>query len=389
MPLITISPPQPHEYEIEYLQRCLHAANEKLQEQETELEECRAQIERDNRIVYHINEQIATLEDLVHKQKMTISNQSKTISDPRLVRRVQMSSSSSPASISGPVGTAAGGGLFSLTPQPQLPQQQGHHQLPGVAASTAFETTRSQQLPIGGGVFETSPTTPSAFDIGSGGNSIAPGLVSQSQDQTTLSSLSSSLQTQAVHQAQPAAGTQIPLVWDPVSGTKRISLCASGYLDPATCLSEFASRYRELWAKTELFGQAHANTPNVFKDSHLEKSVKDYIMMVSDKYGASSLLGSHGTRFFLVAKAINNFLAREVLKVSVIKGFDDQGDAEVGYLKRQIYPGEYPFPLTLSVLTRSNCTRHPGSYPTPDDHIHRLPCPNHQSQARFPRLLAA
>lgn len=348
MPLITISPPQPHEYEIEYLQRCLHAANEKLQEQETELEECRAQIERDTRIVYHFNEQIASLEDLVHKQKMTISNQSKTISDPRLVRRVQMSLSSSPASMSGLVGAGAGagtaGGLLSLTSQPQLQQQQGHHQLPGFTASTAFETTRSQQLPIGGGVFETSPTTRSALEISSGGNSIAPGLVSQSQEQITLSSLSSSSQTQAMHQAQPVFGNQTPPVWDPVAGTNRISLCASGYLDPATCLSEFASRYRELWAKTELFGQAHANTPNVFKDSHLEKSVKDYIMMVSDKHGASSLLGSHGTRFFLVAKAINNFLAREVLKVSVIKGFDDQVDTEVGYLKRQIYLGGYPFP---------------------------------------------
>lgn len=350
-PTITISPPHPrppHEYEIEYLQRCLNATHERLQHQTTELKECRAQIEHDTRLVYHLNEQIAALEDLVHKQKMTISNQSKAISDPRLVRRVQLSSSSSsPASASG----LGGAGVLSLTPQPQ---HQGHYQSQGVTLSTTFETNRSQQLPIGGGVFETNPAAPSAFDIG-GGNNVIPGSVSQPQEQTTSSSSSSPSQLQSPHQAQPLAGNLAyvaPPVWDPVSWSTGSSSCAAGYLDPATCLSEFASRYRELWAKTELFGQVHANTPNVFRDSHLDKRVKDYVMMVSDKHGASSLLGSPATRFYLIAKVINIFLAREVLKVTVIKGFDAQADAEVGSLKKQLYPGECLFTYYLVSLNQ-------------------------------------
>lgn len=65
-------------------------------------------------------------------------------------------------------------------------------------------------------------------------------------------------------------------------------------------------------------------------------------MAVSDRNGASSLLGSPATRFFLAAKAVNAFLVREVLKVTIIRGFDVQADAEIGGIKKQLFPGEFP-----------------------------------------------
>ena len=130
-------------------------------------------------------------------------------------------------------------------------------------------------------------------------------------------------------------------VWDPMAWTNGSSYPIA-YFDIATCIAEFSSRFRELWAKTELFGQVHANTPNVYKDSQLDRQVKNYVMSVSDKHGASSLLGSSETRFFLVAKAINAFLVREVLKITVVKGFDTAADSEIGNIKKQLFPGQWP-----------------------------------------------
>jgi len=155
------------------------------------------------------------------------------------------------------------------------------------------------------------------------------------------------------------------LIWDPLSWSNG-SPYAAAYLDPTTCIAEFSSRLRELWTKTELFGQVHANVPSIYKDSHLDKRVKEYIMSVSDRQGASSLLGSPATRFFLVAKAINAFLVHDVLKVTIIKGFDAQADMEIGGIKKQLFPGT-PSPSSnhQSTLAQANMLVDKKIHPPP------------------------
>lgn len=128
-----------------------------------------------------------------------------------------------------------------------------------------------------------------------------------------------------------------------------------------TNAAEISSRFRDLWAKTELFSQLYTNTPNAFRDSHLDTRVKDYIMTVSDKHGASSLLESRATRFFLVTKAVNFFLAQEVLKDTVvISGFNNETDAEVSSLMDQLTsdtPGPVRHLLAISLVTQVQITR--------------------------------
>lgn len=378
-PIITITPPQPqarsaYEFEIEYLQRCIRATHSRLQQKTSELDESHAQIEDDTRVIARQNEQIAALEDLVHKQKITISNQSKTISDPRLLRRVQVgvgTSSTSPLSVSTPSSASASASAGGVSLGVGLPLV---HQ--------------GQQLPVGGGVFETNPpvsSVSSVFDVGGDGSArhdtVAGAL--------GLSNVSSQVQqAQAQAQAQLLAGKS-PSAWDPVAWSTGASPCASPYLNPGTCLTEIASRFRELWAKTELFGQIHANTPNAFKDSHLDIRVKDYVMSVSDKHGASSLLDSPATRFFLVAKAINFFLAREVLKTTMIRGFNDQVDAEILSLKEQITPGQsFLFPSVRILATTDNC-RYGTPRPPSTGPLHRHADPAHSQQARLRGILPA
>ena len=288
---------QTYEREIEFLHNHLKATQEVLQRVHLELEESQVQVAEDAGVIGHLNQKLAELEDLVQKQKMTISNQSKTISDPRLIRRHQ-----SP------------GGLLPVTPHPQ-----GLGLVP-----TPFESPYSNRSQFSVGTFDPPPTYDSAMS-----SSVAPRMAQQSPAPFS--------------QPQPFGYPPVGLtpMWDPMAWANGGSYPIA-YFDIATCIAEFSSRFRELWAKTELFGQVHANTPNVYRDSQLDRQVKNYVMSVSDKYGASSLLGSSATRFFLVAKAINAFLVREVLKITVVKGFDPAADSEIGNIKKQLFPGKWP-----------------------------------------------
>lgn len=109
---------------------------------------------------------------------------------------------------------------------------------------------------------------------------------------------------------------------------------------PEDVTAEFSSGFQALWLKAETFGHLHANFPDVQRDSRMDNKTKQVLMSVSDQSTASFLLNNSSTRFFLVAKVINNLLTREVLKITVIKGFSADADSEIGLIKRQIFPGE-------------------------------------------------
>lgn len=279
------------------------------------LEDSRAHIAQDTVLIGGLQEKVVELQALVQKQKVTISNQSKTISDPRIIRK-QSQQQQQQQQVPG-----CGNGAVT----PMTPQRHGQGQCQGLSPFESPYSTGSgfsgASGASGAGV-EYSPPPP-MFDIN--GNGFVPQFSGQCR-------------------GQPLPGVNplpLPSIWDPLAWSNG-NPYAVAYLDPTTCISEFSSRLRELWTKTELFGQVHANVPSIYKDSHLDKRVKEYIMSVSDRQGASSLLGSPATRFFLVAKAINAFLVRDVLKVTVIKGFDAQADMEIGGIKKQLFPGTSP-----------------------------------------------
>lgn len=305
------------ELEIDYLRTHLQSTQETLQTVYLELEDSRAHIAQDTVLISGLQEKVVELEALVQKQKVTISNQSKTISDPRLIRKQQQQQ-------------VPGGNEVVV---PMTPQRHGHgHGQGQCQGPSPFESpysTRSGYSGAGVGPFEPPPL----LDVD--GN----GVVSQFPGQG---------------QSQPFFGVNPPLpaIWDPLAWSNG-SPYAVAYLDLSSCIAEFTSRLHELWTKTELFGQVHANTPSVYKDSHLDRRVKEYIMSVSDRQGASSLLGSPATRFYVVAKAINAFLVHDVLKVTIIKGFDAQADMEIGGIKKQLFPGEHP---NYTIKDKSNNT---------------------------------
>lgn len=281
-------PQSPRQYdlmlrEFDQLQGKHRATLQQLEQAQIELDDARKTINRNNDIIHRLQVQIAALEETIQKQKITISNQSKTISDPKSLRSKR-----------------SGAGLPTTPLRP-------------TGLETPFANNRGQpsvfdQPPPR---FELPTNINGPMNVPSSGGSLAP----------------------VAHQ-------QLGLSPVPDSAPSSMSTRSFPHIDFNRTLAEFVSRSQELWRKAEVFGQMHANFPDVRKDSKVEQRLKDYLMAISDKYNASTLLGKEETRFYVVAKAINFYLVRDVLKITVVKGFDPVVDAEIGQIKNQLFPGK-------------------------------------------------
>lgn len=115
--------------------------------------------------------------------------------------------------------------------------------------------------------------------------------------------------------------------------------------------AEFSARFDKLWERTEQFGQTFAGVPCTLKDLHLEKRTRDYLVGISDKVVASYLLNSPISRPFMVAKAVNFYVTRDILKIFVVKGFDAAVDDEMGKIKKHLAPGKFSYILWSFVDT--------------------------------------
>lgn len=67
----------------------LDAREEQMRQMEQELDGSRSQILQDADTIQHLRGKVEELEELVQKQKATIANQSKAISDQRISNRHQ------------------------------------------------------------------------------------------------------------------------------------------------------------------------------------------------------------------------------------------------------------------------------------------------------------
>lgn len=259
----------------EQLQGNLLATRQQLERTQIELGEVLNKVAHDQTQIARLQGKIEEQDELIQKQKTTISTQSKAISHPKHLQ----------AGVSG-------------TPQKRTSQ----HNL--------LETPHSSQRY---GIFDTPPPL---CDV-SGHPTSRNGRLGTPSHRSDLASVS------------PTKGSFFP---HPSNGSLTMM--------PEDQTAELSSGFQSLWLKGETFGHLHANFPDVQRDSRLEQKVKQVLMSVSDQSTASFLLNNSSTRYFLVAKVINNLLTREVLKLTVIKGFSAAGDSEIGQIKRQIFPGK-------------------------------------------------
>lgn len=259
----------------EQLQGNLIATRQQLERTQIELGEVLNKVAHDQTQLARLQRKVEEQDELIQKQKTTISTQSKAISHPKHLQ-----------------------GGTSGTPQ-KRPSQ-----------NNLLETPHSNQRH---GVFDRPPPL---CDV-SGHPTSRNGRLSTPSHRFDLAPVS------------PTKGSFLP---SPSNGSMTMM--------PEDQTADLSSGFQSLWLKGETFGHLHANFPDVQRDSRLEQKVKQVLMSVSDQSTASFLLNNSLTRYFLVAKVINNLLTRDVLKLTVIKGFNAAGDSEIGQIKRQIFPGK-------------------------------------------------
>ncbi|KAE8399173.1 hypothetical protein BDV37DRAFT_287822 [Aspergillus pseudonomiae] len=265
---------------IQQLQTRIKATQERLEEVEAALNRCREYSAQDIETISRQRVEIIELHHLVQKQKITISNQSKAIADPKR-SRIRQSTIPMP--------------IFPLTPTQQRPTVRSPRSSTPSSASPCFPSVLT---PL-----------PPAFDM-------SPGTL-----QDKRKSLEESSKTSLSRKR-----SSFPM-----------SICSPGSsFDTETVIRVISTRLQSLLSRTLTFGHMYTNLPSVQFDSHLNPRVKEYVMSISDKIHASTLLGNPCTRLCVVAKGINFYLVHNILQPTVVKGFDAHMDKEIKQLQEHL-----------------------------------------------------
>ncbi|KAL4809261.1 hypothetical protein BDV18DRAFT_157019 [Aspergillus unguis] len=314
--------------------------NAEIERLRRELDDSLQRIDRDTGVINSLYEKVTELEELVKKQKVTISTQSRTISDRRHLRKHQQQSQQGQS----PIGNRVGVGMYPMTPSHH------HHVHHGQYAGSG-----ASGVSCSGGGMCLMQNTASPFE--------------QAQVQTPLSVKSVDHVSQCstvFDQPPPKFGISCDVSYSPyASSTHAASTGLTPSLSngkdvfssmssmdsgvgfvpsPGLCgsadyhkeMATFSNKFLSLMRMSEIFGQSHAGLPNIFMDSHMSDHVKDYLMAIAVREKASDLLGSAATRGFFVAKAINWYLVEQILDTNVIKGFDATVDCEVSQIQQQL-----------------------------------------------------
>ncbi|KAL4970341.1 uncharacterized protein BDV14DRAFT_195036 [Aspergillus stella-maris] len=303
-----------------------------------ELEDAHQRIERDTGLIDNLHEKVTELEELVRKQRITINTQSRAISDRRVVRKSQQQQQSSVSM-----------GMYPMTPSHHYPV----HQCQYLGSGASGVSCSSASTCVGNGTSTLHSNAFSPFEAQA---------LAQAQIQTPQSVRSTEAHCSTIFD-QPPPKFEIPSTAYPAHTSLAIPSIVkrkeskdvfspmapssnNGVITPALSapispdhhkeMAGFSTRFQALMRMSEVFGQTHASIPNIYNDSHMEDTAKEYLMAISCRSRTSHLLEDAATRGFLVAKAINWYLVEMVLKVDVITGFDTSVDGEIEQIQRQM-----------------------------------------------------
>lgn len=358
-------------YKIEQRSKFEASANAEIECLRRELHDSRQRIDRDTSVINALHDKVTELEELVKKQKITISTQSKAISDRRVLRKnQQQQQNQQPQSPMGPA-MGAGMGMFPMTPSSHHQQQHNVHQSQylgsgasgasagSIGASTAsvsaggivfmqstsspFEMQRQAQTPQSVKSFDPTTQFNTVFDQPPPKFEILAGPSYTAYTPAVPSGLAPDLE-RGTDVFDPMGSITIANMTGPAHSAT--SLGAANYHKD---MANFSTRFLGLMRMAEVFGQTHASLPNVFLDSRLDDHVKDYLMAVSSRTQASILIGNASTRSFFVARAINWYLVEKILKIGIIRGLDAAVDMEIGEMQKQIASGECSFSFSPAI----------------------------------------
>ena len=101
---------------------------------------------------------------------------------------------------------------------------------------------------------------------------------------------------------------------------------------------DFPSEISRFFKLVEDWARNYANVPDVTKDDMIPPQVLKVFNTASHASDTSSLLASGSTRYFLVARYLNEQLEGELLKIKVIRGSSQQHEAEIKVIRSKMQP---------------------------------------------------
>ena len=151
-------------------------------------------------------------------------------------------------------------------------------------------------------------------------NSYRPGYSQQSPDQPSYSSQSSYPtipQQQAPEIAPPMSGTMV-----------RVTNTAQNL--------GFSAKFDALFTMSERYAFAHINFPSSAKDAMLSSYIKGKLELVAGN-SAGNLMSNGQTRYYIIARVINQWISKHVLIRTCFSGLDDEIDAKIEMHANCIY----------------------------------------------------
>ena len=320
-------------------------------------------------------EEISRLKETIEKQRITIANQSKTISQPKVPYVT-------PGRGMGPGQTSSFGDSqpnFPPPPQPLYstdanPNPSSFHQgapdqthsFPGVDNQSPYGQQQSSFY--GANVHRSGsssgipsqplPTSshqgqPSYFVNAFGSpesrlqNNRTPGYHPSA---VPSSNGSGSKQSPAQMLGPPSRGT-------PALNSSEHSRAPSA--DNSLALTKARSDVREQEPKesfsklmnlAQLYAFNHVNTPSTHKDNGMPKAIKERLLKAASPTTAFTLMSTPYTRFYLVTKVIVQWLLKNVFKYDAFSGLDHKIDSQIDGLRASIYHST-PAQVHFQILT--------------------------------------
>ncbi|KAK2813758.1 hypothetical protein FQN50_000156 [Emmonsiellopsis sp. PD_5] len=342
-------------YTVDHLQNALRYKDSDLVRTKNDLDMATANSQRDREVLRLMEARIAELEELVGKQKATISNQSKAISAPRGNGSGNGSIGSSGYNGNGNGnGQAAGNGNGNGYAHGQgqgnkpralsfnfaTPQHHYHHG----SGQGGSRVSRYQH------VFNNPPPK---FGLAT------PQSLSQSQSAMSsverlnafVPSIGNSPGTGGGGGIGGAEEKVIPLSSLPVDLPEGMMIMEEANFTAM----DFGNKFLSVWEKVENFAKTYLlsapSNNHVTAATAVDAEVAKTLVVASGLESAAmaELLGDPNMRHLVLMRVMNYYLSKKVMHVSVIRGFDSTADSEIGQMIRLMYPGISSIPSPLSI----------------------------------------
>lgn len=129
-----------------------------------------------------------------------------------------------------------------------------------------------------------------------------------------------------------------------------------------------------VFGMAEKFGWSHVNFPSSHKDKLIPQAIKDRLLQTAAPAQAFPLMTSPATRFLLVAKVINQWVQRNVLKADSFRGFDTECDTNIDRNRNQIYqstPAQVKYQLLNNIAAQMQVMKQKPGFGTFVDNLAR------------------